>query len=222
MLFVKRMINRRIRKIASLISADNSVTDVGCDHGYLAICLREAGNNCRVVCCDNKKGPLENARRTLEKREYENISYVLSDGLKNVDEITDAVVIAGMGALTIRKIISDSREKFAEFGTVILQSNNSLPKLRRFLNQSGFEIVSEHMVLDEIYYTIIVARNGSQLLDDRQYDFGYNLAEEDREIFRDHWMNEIRKRELIMEGIDPGSRGHEKIANEIKKIREVL
>ncbi|MBR0138603.1 MAG: SAM-dependent methyltransferase [Erysipelotrichaceae bacterium] len=216
------MISKRIRKIASLIDNDSSVTDVGCDHGYLAICLREAGNKQRIVCSDNKNGPLENARKNLERQDYENIAYVLSDGLKNIDEMTDTVVMAGMGYLTMRKIILESYEKFAGYVNIILQSNNSLPKLRRFLNQNGFEIVSEHMVHDDIYYTVIIARKGEQLLEENQYEFGFNLAKEDRKIFIEHWNHEITKREQILQGIDPSSKGYEKIAGEIRKIREVL
>ena len=41
------MKNKRIEAIAQLISNDQSVIDIGCDHGYLAMALRDKANSGR-------------------------------------------------------------------------------------------------------------------------------------------------------------------------------
>lgn len=214
------MISFRIRKIASVVKENYSITDIGCDHGYLAICLRELGNENRVICADNKKGPLNNARKNLNG--FSNIDYVLSDGLRNIEEITDGVVLAGMGFRTVKSIIENDFEKFCQYRQIIIQSNNSLPELRRWLNEKGFQIDEEYLVYDDIYYSILSVSKGSQQLTENEYLFGKNLLENDRELFRQKWEYEYGKREKLLEGIAINHKAYKRISNEMKKIREVL
>ena len=60
------MISNRIKEIAKLIDNTSSFTDIGCDHGYLALEARKNGNENLIICSDNKIGPLNNAESNLK------------------------------------------------------------------------------------------------------------------------------------------------------------
>ena len=79
------MNNKRIEAISQLIDNDESVIDIGCDHGFLAKMLRIKGNNKLIICSDNKIGPLNNARNNLIG--YDNINFELTDGVDNIDTV---------------------------------------------------------------------------------------------------------------------------------------
>ena len=98
------MISKRLRTIGDLIDNEESVTDVGCDHGFLAVCLRQKGNAAHLICADSKPGPLSQGRKNLDAMGIENVDMVLSDGLREIDEVTDVIVMAGMGYHTVQHI----------------------------------------------------------------------------------------------------------------------
>ena len=113
---------KRLNAIMSFIDEKDVVADIGCDHGYLLKLAIENKNIIKGYAIDNKNGPLESAKNNLGC--YTNIDFILSDGLKNVDnEDINCVVIAGMGGMLINSIISDSIEKFKKVNKMILCPN---------------------------------------------------------------------------------------------------
>ncbi len=136
------------------------VCDVGTDHGYLPAYLVLSGKCRSAVAADINEKPLNAAAATAEKYGVsDKISFVLSDGLKNIclSEITD-IVIAGMGGELISKILSDSAEKISENINIILQPMTKAPHLRKFLCEKGFKIISEKAVRDgKFIYTVMLA-----------------------------------------------------------------
>ena len=104
------MNNKRIEAISQLIDNDESVIDIGCDHGFLAKMLRTKGNNKLIICSDNKIGPLNNARNNLIG--YDNINFELTDGVDNIDTVCDVCVLAGMGHNTVISIIENNESYF--------------------------------------------------------------------------------------------------------------
>ena len=102
------MNSERLKTIASFVSKNDSVIDVGCDHGYLAIYLK-LNNLCKnVIASDISKNALTYAINNFKKYKL-NIKYYISDGLNNIDEYYDTVIIAGMGTHTIMNILSKKK-----------------------------------------------------------------------------------------------------------------
>ena len=95
----------RISEIAKLCSGTNRLLDVGCDHGYVIIDAILKYNVKYAIGTDINPQPLENARLNIIKNNLlDKTSLILTDGIKDVNLDFDTVVIAGMGALLIKKI----------------------------------------------------------------------------------------------------------------------
>ena len=86
--------------------------DVGCDHGFLTAKLLETVPGLTMLASDVSAPSLEKARRLLGARGLsERANITVADGLSAVDRPVDAVMILGMGAGTILKIVAEGREK---------------------------------------------------------------------------------------------------------------
>ena len=187
----------RLIKIVDYIQENDVVADVGCDHGYLLKLALENKNIKKGYAIDNKVGPLNSAKTNLSK--YRNIEFVLSDGLKQVDNNDiNCVVIAGMGGVLICDIIKDSINKFKNINKLILCPNRNIDKVRLFLNDNGFKIVDETIVYeDNKYYEILVVNLGFQKLSEKEIFFGKFLLEKKDEIFQKKWIEYYKKIENI-------------------------
>ena len=130
------MNNKRIEAISQLIDNDESVIDIGCDHGFLAKMLRTKGNNKLIICSDNKIGPLNNARNNLIG--YDNINFELTDGVDNIDTVCDVCVLAGMGHNTVISIIENNESYFRNCKKIIIQVNSVVAQMRQYLSNHKF------------------------------------------------------------------------------------
>ena len=172
------MVNKRLEIVNKYIDIDDTLADIGCDHGYL---LKLAIDNKKIIkgyAIDNKNGPLDSAKNNLSC--YNNVDFILSDGLKSVDkEDINCVVIAGMGGMLINSIISDSIEKFKKMNKIILCPNRNVGNVRLFLILNGFKITNETIICeDEKYYEILVVEVGEQSLTSDEIFFGPFLLKE--------------------------------------------
>lgn len=89
----------RLQAVASMVTENSRLADVGTDHGYIPIYLCEMGKIPSAIAMDVKKGPLLRAKMNIERYHMqEKIRTRLSDGVLklNPDE-ADSVVIAGHG-----------------------------------------------------------------------------------------------------------------------------
>ena len=149
-------LSERLKVIADKITGGR-VADIGTDHAYLPIYLIKTGKASRVLACDIKEKPLQNAAKNIQKTNTENIELRLSDGLAGVgaDE-ADTIVIAGMGGEVIAGILNRCEWIKNAHYKLLLQPMTSADFLRQFLLDNGFFIESETAVLDaEKLYTVI-------------------------------------------------------------------
>ncbi len=162
------MISLRIKTIASFISNDDVVLDIGCDHGYLDIYLKE-NNLCKdVIASDINSNALSSAINNFKKRKLD-IKYYLSDGFDKIDIYFNTAVIAGMGTNTILHILNSDKSP----NKLIISSNNELSKLRINLNKIGYKIEEEKVILEnKHYYSIMLCSKGKQKLSKKEKLFG--------------------------------------------------
>lgn len=131
--------------VANLIRPDRKVADIGTDHAYLPVYLVENGISPFIIASDVKKGPLDNAKKTVNQYNMEDfISLRLSDGLKNFapNEVED-VVVAGMGGLLIKQFIEDTLWLKNNDIHLVLQPMTHIEDLRKTLYDYGFSIDKE-------------------------------------------------------------------------------
>ena len=158
-------ISNRLKTIGDLVSNNQKVIDVGCDHAFLSIYLT-LNKNCHVIATDINKLPLEEAKKNIKNFNLQNkIKLVLSDGLKNINEDFDTLIISGMGANTIINIINNDMDKVKKAKQIIIQSNKDLYNIRKYFLKNYFKITNEVTLYENgKYYTIIVFENSSELI----------------------------------------------------------
>lgn len=169
-------IRRRLKEIAKLVDKGASVVDIGCDHGFLDIYLTLYNAN-ECIASDVNVNALANAKQNIEKYQLSNqIQTVLSDGLSEIAvKEGSTLIISGMGTSTMKHILSSS--KVNRFKTILVQSNNELSELRRFMVKKGYRIIEESVVLDRtIYYVIMKWEVGKVRYRTYEYEFGPYLS----------------------------------------------
>ena len=98
----------RLALLASLVPQGAVLADVGTDHGYIPVCLRQRGVIDRAIASALGREPLEHARRTAEEYGVGGSDLRLCAGLDAIaPEECDTIVIAGMGGELILR--TDSR-----------------------------------------------------------------------------------------------------------------
>lgn len=214
------MISKRIKEIANLIDNKYSFVDIGTDHGYLAQMARENGNKNLIICSDNKIGPLNNARKNLEK--YDNILFVLSDGLKEITVQTDIAVLAGMGFKTVRNIVLDSIDYFRECKKIIVQVNNNVSDLREWLMNNDFRIIDEKIIFEYKYYEILVIENGKMKLNEQQILFGPYLLREKTKTFVDFYNSQKKKIKNIIKNLNDEHPDKKELETKLLRIKKML
>lgn len=139
-------LNKRIKLLATLIPEDKRVIDVGCDHALLDIYLTLNNKN-KCIASDINENALENAKKNIKKYNLD-IETIVSDGLSNIElQDDDVIVISGMGTNTIQNILNNAKLK--KNTTLIIQTNNNLFELRRFVVNLDFKIDEELGFIDK-------------------------------------------------------------------------
>ena len=146
----------RLEELEKLVDTEK-VFDVGCDHGLLSISLSK---NHTVVASDVSESCIKKALSNVEKA-HANVKVIQSDGLDNLDiDKKDSLVIAGMGAYTVLKILNKNIDKVPN--TLIIQANNNHDVLRKKIVSMGYFIdVEKHLYIDR-WYTIIRFKKGKK------------------------------------------------------------
>ena len=214
------MNNKRIEAISQLIDNDESVIDIGCDHGFLAKMLRTKGNNKLIICSDNKIGPLNNARNNLIG--YDNINFELTDGVDNIDTVCDVCVLAGMGHNTVISIIENNENYFRNCKKIIIQVNSVVAQMRQYLSNHKFQIIDECMVYDYKYYQIMVVKTGQQQLNELQIEFGPVLLEKKGEVFLQCYQKQLSHFQSLLSTLPENHPDRSQLRKKIEQIKSVL
>ena len=124
-------LSKRLLAIADLIEENSKVIDVGCDHGLLDIYLVQ-NKNCHPLATDISATCLEKAKYNIKLNNLDDkIETKVTNGLEGIEYSNyDYVVITGMGAKTIMKILENKTPS-----KLIIQSNNNIEELKHFLNK---------------------------------------------------------------------------------------
>ena len=174
--------------------------DIGCDHGQLTAYLLEHCERLAMIASDVSAPSLEKAKRLFAQKGFgERVKTVVADGLGGIDHPVDVIVMAGMGAQTILKIIDEGRKKIGE-AKLIMQANVDLPMLREQLCAKGFEIEKEAFCMagGRRYVTMVAAAGEARRIDEREALLGTAKSgvtgEDQRSFFA--WQRSVRVREM--------------------------
>lgn len=159
-------LSKRLSTIAESVPKNSRVADIGTDHGYLAIFLAQSQTAKAVIACDIRQKPLDSARRNIKNSGVTGVETRLSDGFSNIAENEiDCAVIAGIGGEVIASVLGKCRYIKNKNYTLILQPTTSPEKLREFLFENGFCILSETAVEEnnKLYSVMTVRFSGEEI-----------------------------------------------------------
>ena len=178
-------LSKRLLAIANLIDDNSKVVDIGCDHGLVSIYLAMNKQNISIIASDINQNALDNAIKNINKYHLEDkIKVCLSNGLDNINDEIDTIIISGMGGHTIIDILTNNQEKLNTVNNIIIQSNNDIEYVRRKIVKLGYYISKEELILDKnIYYTVILFTKGKKKYTNKEYYFGPILLKENSKIF---------------------------------------
>lgn len=218
-------INKRLKKIAELVEKDSLCLDIGCDHALLDIYLVKEKKINQVVASDIAKGPLEQARKNINKYHLEKkIELRLGDGLTPYTKDIDTIIISGMGGRSIIGIFKYQQSLIKKIKTIILSPNNYQEDVRKFFTKIGFIIEKEMLVKDgKIIYQIMKFKKGKKKYQKKDYFFGPRLLQKKDQLFFEYYQKELASRKILMDLLPRNYRlKRYSIKKEIKMIEKEL
>lgn len=174
--------------------------DIGCDHGQLTACLLERSARLFMIASDVSGPSLEKARQLLAQRHLADRARVVqADGLVGIDRPVQAIVIAGMGAETIARILREGQDRIGG-AALILQANVDLPLLRRELAAQGYAVRREVFshAAGRRYVTMLARAGQARALNAREALLGTavsGMADEGQRAYF-AWQRGVRVREM--------------------------
>lgn len=192
-------LGKRLSALYEMVDAGGIAADIGCDHALLCIALMQTHKARHCYACDIAAGPLARAQEAIEQHQLtHDITALQMDGLRDLPEEVDTVIIAGMGYETIRRILLDARAKWPAFHSILLESNTDVEELRRFLSEQHFVIDAERIVKEKHFYQIIKVHYDpdAPLLSEDEMLFGVKTAADP--LFPAFWKRQQQRCEAIL------------------------
>lgn len=208
----------RIKKLCSYLDGCKTFADIGCDHGYCTQYMLKNGLCESAVIADISAKCLKKAETLLQSYIKENrVKSVCCNGLAEISEEVEEVLIAGMGGDEIVEILSSAfvPKKF------VFQPMKNVRAVRQYLLKSGAKItVDEPFQSGNKFYFVIKGERGlpSTRYTDTQLEYGLNLNSETTKKYLESELS--KKREYLKRDLNAEART--KISGEISLIEEVL
>lgn len=190
-------ISNRLKSVAGLITKNDNVIDIGCDHALLDIYLIQNNIVDHIIASDISENALKNGIKNIEKYNLKDkIEAKVGNGLECISKKTNTAVISGMGANTIIKILSNPNIK--QIKKIIVQSNNDYYLLRKYISKKGYKITHESVVYDKSkYYINIVFEKGIKKYSHKELKYGPILMKSNKEYY--NYL--LKKEKQILENI---------------------
>ena len=168
------MLSYRLNEIVKLCGRAKRIADVGCDHGKVLAELAKRKTTQFLIASDISAPSVDKARILLESMNYKNYSVRVGNGFSTLTEQDnlDMVVVAGMGGFEIIEILKASPITLTN---LVLQPQNNVVKLRQYLNENNFYIVTDKVVNDKgKFYNILKVKKSEtkQCLSVRAIKYG--------------------------------------------------
>lgn len=210
-------LSKRLQAIYDMVNSPCILADIGCDHALLPIALVQDGKCPKAYACDIHEGPLQRAREAVLRYGLQaQVGLILCDGLAKVPKDADVIVIAGMGCDTMLSILMEGMEKARGAKQLLLQPNNHVEELRRFLHAHDFTIDQERMVKERHFYPILSVSQGHQPRTEQQLRFG-SYAQTDV-VYQQYLRYLEEKQQKILQNLPSG---HVQRANAASRLQQI-
>ena len=205
----RRRSHRRLMALAAMVPPGSRVADIGTDAARLPRMLLRSGRAQHCIATDVAGAGLGLAERLcgpeltagrLELRRATGLAALTTQ------DAVDVVVVAGLGARKVVRILGDDRPRSLSVGRLVLQPQTDPVLVRRWLLDHEYAIVLETMVRERNNdYVIMAAEPGPDARDtwrgplavDDLLEAGPCLIRSADPLVRDHWEREKRRLERI-------------------------
>ncbi|HXV77584.1 MAG TPA: tRNA (adenine(22)-N(1))-methyltransferase TrmK [Candidatus Polarisedimenticolaceae bacterium] len=214
----RRALPPRLAAVAALVPRGARVADVGTDAGLLALGLLDSGRADYCVASDRAAAGLDiAARRGVPYLAAGRLHLRHGDGLDVLSraDAVDVVVVAGLGARSIERILVPDRLERLGVRRVVVQPQTDPRRVRRWLCSAGLGIVAERLARERGRdYVAIAATRGAAaarawrptLPDDDLLDAGPFLVASGDPLVRAHWQRELRRLDRVLDRARGGAR----------------
>lgn len=228
----EHQLSKRLAEVASLVPTGCRLADIGSDHAYLPVHLLVQGKICAAIAGEINEGPLQAAKKQVEKLGLDSVVDVRKgDGLEVIESgEVDVISIAGMGGALICQILDAGIEKLHKVQRLILQPNVASHLVRQWLLDHGWELKQESLIEEDgKYYEVLMAEPGNehqtyegmdQQEKERAILMGPFLLKEKSAEFIHKWQGEIEKRNKIVASLQHTS-GEDK-GDKLKHVLEEI
>ncbi|MEF9966994.1 MAG: class I SAM-dependent methyltransferase [Longicatena sp.] len=190
-------LSKRLLAIYQMVEKGSVVADIGCDHGLLSMALVQGKVCDHVVACDLRSGPLLRAKESIARAGLEKqITTLQRDGMNDLPEDVDTIVIAGMGFDTIKGILEQQGNELHKYRRIIIQCNKHVDDVRRWISEHHYHLICEDLVKEDHFYEILAfAPTTGRTLSDDEILFGHL---ENHPEFLPYWMHRSHKISAIL------------------------
>lgn len=168
-------LSERMLMAARMVRRGNTVADIGTDHAYLPAYLVLNGIAPKALACDVRKGPLNNAEKTVEQYGLSNkITLRLSDGFDKIESHeADDFIMCGMGGTLMEELVSRTDWLKDKSKRIIVQPQSHAEDIRRFFVQNGFEILVEDACIDSGKIYCAMAAEYTGIIKEKPFSYIY-------------------------------------------------
>ncbi len=195
------MLSGRLKAIVSMVPESETVADIGCDHGKVAVWLLKNGKAKFAVCSDISAPSLEKARKLAASNGFENkVSLRVGNGFDVLQKgEAQTAVIAGMGAELMITILGQGGDKLP--GTLVLSCHRDTQVLRKWLSENSYRIEDEELMFENRhYYPVILASRGeARTLTDVELEFGPVLLEKKPVLLKSYVRYKVSQTQAVRE-----------------------
>lgn len=173
-------LSERIMMAAKMVRQGSIVADIGTDHAYLPAWLVLNGISPSALACDLRKGPLDNAKKTVEAYGVaDKITLRLSDGFDEIEPFeAQDFIMCGMGGTLMAELLGRAYWLKDNSKRIIVQPQSHAEDVRRFFIENGFEILCEDACTDsgKLYCAMTAEYRGEKAVKDDGYYFSGELT----------------------------------------------
>lgn len=220
----EEQLSKRLEKVASYITNNERIADIGSDHAYLPCFAIKNKTASFAIAGEVVDGPFKSAQKQVRSLGLTGqIDVRKGNGLAVIEkeDAIDTIVIAGMGGTLIRTILEEGATKLSGVSKLILQPNIAAWQLREWSEKYNWLITSEAILREDnkIYEIIVLEPSEKPVEWTKQEVFlGPCLIKEQSAIFKSKWHHEAKTWHNIIQTIS----SNQPISDENQvKIREL-
>ena len=192
--------------VASFVTQDAIVADIGSDHAYLPTYLVQQGIVQKAIAGEVVEGPYESAVKNVKRYGFTNsITVRLASGLSAIKESdgVNTVTIAGMGGTLIASILQEGNTYLANVQRIIAQPNIHSQAIREWAIANGWLIINERILKEDgKIYEVVVLEKGQSTYDELSLLVGPCLLQEKNDVFYEKWTSEITQWTEVLRSIE--------------------